>query len=80
MHTLNRLQKFGILKLDDEINIQEQKFVFKWENKNLPKGTQELIAEKNDRLRGRRFNISCLWSVNSISYKLAKKLMTLCKR
>jgi hypothetical protein len=73
MHTLNRLQKFKILKLDDEIMIQEQKLLHKWEYKKLPKGIQGIISEKITRLRGRKFNISIKWKKNSISHRLAKQ-------
>ncbi len=33
MHTLNRLQKHGILLFKDELQLQELKFIWKWENK-----------------------------------------------
>ena len=35
---LNRLQKHGVLKLEDKIAIQEQKIIHQWEYKKLPKG------------------------------------------
>ena len=72
-HTLNRLQKHGILKLDDEIEIQEQKLIHKWEYKKLPKGICNVITEKNDRLRGRRFVAARNWKKNSIAHRLAKQ-------
>ncbi len=33
MHTFNRLQKHGILLFKDELQLQELKFFWKWENK-----------------------------------------------
>ena len=55
MHTLNRLQKFGLILFEDELRLQELKFIWKWENKKLPNSLNELLKEKQDRLRGRRF-------------------------
>ena len=72
-HTLNRLQKHGILKLEDEIDIQERKLIHRWEYKKLPKGTAFIITEKNDRLRGRRFVAARNWKKNSIAQRLAKQ-------
>ena len=73
MHTLNRLQKYSLLQLDDEIEIQEQKLIHKWENKKLAKGVKNLITEKVDRLRGRRFVAARNWKKNSIANRLAKQ-------
>ena len=33
MNTFNRLQKHGILLFKDELQLQELKFIWKWENK-----------------------------------------------
>jgi len=55
MHTLNRLQKFGLILFEDELRLQELKFIWKWENNKLPNSLNELLKEKQDRLRGRRF-------------------------
>jgi hypothetical protein len=33
-HTVNRLKEYGMLKLEDELAIQEIKFVWKWEKRN----------------------------------------------
>jgi len=73
IHTLNRLQKHGLLKLEDEIEIQEQKIIHKWEYKKLPKGVSNIITEKIDRLRGRRFVVARVWKHNSIANRLAKQ-------
>jgi hypothetical protein len=73
MHTLNRLKKYGILKISDEIKIQECKFVWKWEKKKLPRSLINIIEEKSDNLRGRRFKISRHCKNNSIEYRLANR-------
>lgn len=76
MHTLNRLQKFSILKLEDELLIQESKFLWKWHNKKLPRSLNTIIEEKNDRLRGRRFIIPRNVRENSTRLRLAKRANT----
>jgi len=58
MHTLNRLKKFGIMKFNDELKLQEIKFVWKWQKNKTPESLKQLITEKNDNLRGRRFIIN----------------------
>ena len=55
MHTLNRLQKFGLILFEDELRLQELKFIWKWENNKLSNSLNEILKEKQDRLRGRRF-------------------------
>jgi hypothetical protein len=78
MHTNDRLRKYKILKLNDEIKIQEQKVVWKWEKKKIPKSLNSLIEEKNDRLRGRRFNLirnSKQLSIHSRLTKIANSSM-----
>jgi hypothetical protein len=55
MHTLNRLQKFGLILFEDELRLQELKFIWKWENNKLPNSLNEILNEKQDRLRVRRF-------------------------
>ena len=57
MHTLSRLNKFGILKFVDELRLQENKIVWKWENDKLPASLRYIIEQKVDNLRGRRFVI-----------------------
>ena len=37
MHTVNRLKKFSLLKLKDELSIQESKFLWKWDKKKFRK-------------------------------------------
>jgi hypothetical protein len=56
-HTITRLKNTNILKLEDELAVQESKFVWRWEKSKLPKTLQQLILEKNDNLRRRRFII-----------------------
>ena len=73
MHTLNRLQEYNLLKLEDELAIQECKLVWRWEHKKLPKGLHYILSEKSDNLRGRRFNSNREWKTSSISARLAKR-------
>ncbi len=72
MHTNNRLFNNGILTIKDELNIQENKFLWKWNNSKLPTSLKTIIEEKNDRLRGRRFTISRTLKPNCISQRLTK--------
>jgi len=71
IHTLNRLKNNNILKLEDELIIQECKFLHRWE-KNLPSSLVNLINEKHDRLRGRRFIIPRNLKDNSVRTRLGK--------
>jgi len=73
MHTANRLQKYGIFKFKDELSLQESKLLWKWEKKKIPSSLGNIITERVDNLRGRRFNINRLWVVNSISARLATR-------
>jgi len=68
-HTLTRLRTHNILKIEDELLIQESKVVWRWEKKILPKALMNLIVEKNDNLRRRRFVIP-RGAVSSISSRL----------
>ena len=72
-HTLNRLKEHQILKLEDEIAVQETKLVWKWDKHKLPPGTKSLISERVDNLRGRRFDIARNSKVCSINNRLAKR-------
>jgi len=72
MHTNKRLLEFGLLTLKDELLIQESKFLWKWNNKSAPKSLNQLIEEKVDRLRGRRFVISRRMKPGSINSRLTK--------
>ena len=61
---LLKLIKFdSILKLDDEIEIQEKKLIHKWEYKKVPttNGICNVITEKIDRFTGRRFVAARNW-------------------
>jgi len=73
MHTLNRLEKYGLLKLEDEIRIQESKVVWKWINDKTAPGIKHILTEKQDNLRGRRFVIKREWKVDSISRRIATR-------
>jgi len=72
MHTNKRLLEFGLLTLKDELLIQESKFLWKWNNQSAPKSLNQLIEEKVDRLRGRRFVISRRLKPGSINSRLTK--------
>jgi len=72
MHTNKRLTKYGILKLTDEIKLQEAKIIWKWDKKKLPKSLSTILEEKQDRLRGRRFITMRGSKPNSIHCRLVK--------
>ena len=76
MHTHNRLKEFKMLKLSDELAIQESRMVWEWENTKLPTGLCEIISERDDNLRGRRFNSSRHLKSNSINNRLANRART----
>jgi len=71
-HTLNRLKQLNILQLEDEITIQESKFVWRWNSKKLPRSLMTVLKEKNDNLRGRRFETSITAKPNCISSRLSR--------
>ena len=75
-HTLTRLRHVQILKLEDELFIQESKIIWNWENNLLPKSLLTLIEEKVDRLRGRRFKILRHVKTGSINHRLTKMANT----
>ena len=72
-HTLPRLKKYSILKLEDELAIQESKVVWRWENKKIPKSLSDIIRGKQDNLRGRRFIVNRRYKQNSINLRLTKR-------
>ena len=76
-HTLNRLQKYELLKLEDELSIQESKILWRWEKDKLPKSLNSLIKEKQDRLRGRRFEQIRNMKIGSIHSRLTKRANSL---
>ena len=53
-----KLRIHGLFKFSDELRIQESKLLWRWENKKIPKSLREIVTERHDNLRGRRFNIS----------------------
>ena len=73
MHTLNRLKIHKILKLEDELSIQESKLIWKWDKKKLPASLNNLLTEKIDNLRNRRFVINRKWKKGSVSLRLATR-------
>jgi len=73
MHTLTRLNNFGLLKLSDELSIQESKIVWKWDNQKIPISLCNIITERVDHLHGCRFNINRNFKTGNISYRLAKR-------
>ena len=72
MHTGERLFQNKILKLEDELSIQESKILWKWNNNKLQKSLKNIVREKQDRLRGRRFEIARDLRVNSINLRLTR--------
>ena len=72
MHTLNRLQNYKILKLEDELSIQESKVIWRWEKGLIPKSLNSIIKEKVDHLRGRRFEVRRNNRKGSINERLTK--------
>ena len=73
LHTLDRLRIHGLFKFSDELRIQESKLLWKWENKKIPKSLTEIVTERHDNLRGRRFNISRNCKKGSISQRLTTR-------
>jgi hypothetical protein len=71
-HTLTRLKNCSILKLEDELAIQESKFIWRWDKKHIPKSLSSVLKEKRDNLRGRRFLIPRLES-SAIESRLSKR-------
>ena len=69
-HTLNRLQALKILTLKDELSLQELKILWRWENKTIPNSLSNIIVEKRDRLRGRRFVKNRNSKIGSINNRL----------
>ena len=72
-HTLNRLKEHQILKIEDELAVQETKLVWKWDKQKLPPGTQSLIIERVNNLRGRHFDVFRNSKACSINNRLAKR-------
>ncbi len=72
-HTLSRLKHLNILKLEDELEVQESKLIWKWDNNKLPQSLKPILEEKIDNLRRRRFVISRNSQPFSIEHRLAKR-------
>jgi len=72
MHTNNRLEKFSILKFQDEVVAQESKILWHWNKKTLPRSLNGIIIERRSNLRGRRFDTSNQ-KIGSIAYRLSKR-------
>ena len=75
-YTLNRLKEHQILKLEDELAVQETKLVWKWAKQELPPGSQSLLVERVNNLRGRQFDIVRHSKACSINNRLAKRAGT----
>jgi len=72
-HTLTRLKDLNILQLEDELAIQESKFIWRWNSNKIPNSLKPLLVEKVDNLRRRRFVISRNSPLNSIESRLSKR-------
>jgi len=72
MHSNQRQYQHKLLNLKEELEIQEAKFLWRWDKKLVPKRIKTLTEEKTDRLRGRRFVISRNLKNNSINVRLTK--------
>ena len=72
-HTFNRLQKYSMLLLEDELAIQESKILWRWDKKLIPKSLSTIVNEKQDRLRGRRFVMLRKSKTGSINQRLTKR-------
>jgi hypothetical protein len=53
--------------------VQETKIVWKWEKGKLPPGTKQILVEKVDNLRGRRFERHRRIGEKTINARLAKQ-------
>ncbi len=73
MHTLNRLKEYRILKLEDEVELQETKLIWKWEKNKLPSSLRNIIVERQNNLRNRSFVIPRNSKNCSINSRLAKR-------
>ena len=72
-HTLPRLKALKILKFEDELAVQEEKLIWKWEKSKTPKGLNKILIEKVDQLRGRRFVKYTRAKQESINFRLASR-------
>jgi hypothetical protein len=73
-HTNERLRKYEILRLEDELKLAEVKMIWKWEKKKIALGLKDIIIERNNRnLRSRQFIKIRGWNNNSIAYRLANR-------
>ncbi len=75
-HTIHRLKEHCILALEDELTLQESKVLWRWEKKELPRSLRNLIEEKQDNLRGRRFIIPRGAKPGSLISRLNKRATT----
>jgi len=72
-HTLHRLKEHNILKLEDELVVQESKIIWRWEKLKLPSSLRPIIEERHDNLRGRRFNYPRGANPSSVILRLNKR-------
>jgi hypothetical protein len=76
-HTIPRLKEHSILQLTDEVKLQESKFLWRWEKNKTPDSLKQIIVEKVDNLRGRRFVIPRGAKPNSIVSRLSRRAESL---
>jgi hypothetical protein len=76
IHTNERLINYNIMKLEDELKLQEVKLIWRWHTKKIPRGLCTILTEKTSRqLRNRQFERLNNWKQHSISYRLATRAM-----
>ena len=73
MNTLTRWNKYKLPKLEEELSLHEGKLIWKWDKKKIPKSLSDILTEKDDNLRNRRFNINRKWKTGSLALRLAKR-------
>jgi hypothetical protein len=59
------------LNLEDELNIQMQKLIWKWDKTKTPPGLK-ISSKKNNRLRRKRFEKYRFADSKSINYRIAE--------
>jgi hypothetical protein len=60
-HTNRRLFENNILNLQDELELTEKCWVWKWSHKKLPNGVTHILIKMNMALRGNRFILKRHW-------------------
>jgi hypothetical protein len=71
-HTNSRLIEHNILKLDDELRINESKVIWRWEMRKLPRGLRDILIEiDGHNLRNQKFSRPIAWKNNSLANRFA---------